>query len=77
MMIRSTVGAAPYVLFCAEIPSTHMSHSYSNNYVHVVYSTKNRQDLIPTKFEKRLYSFIASIAREHNCASCCGRDAEP
>ena len=24
-----------------------MSHSYSNNHVHVVYSTTNRQDLIP------------------------------
>jgi putative transposase len=45
-----------------------MSHSYSNNYVHVVYSTKDRKDLIPTKFEKRLYSFIASIAREHKIA---------
>ena len=42
-----------------------MSHSYSNNYVHVVYSTKDRKDLIPTEFEKRLYSFIASIARGH------------
>jgi putative transposase len=40
-----------------------MSHSYSNNYVHVVYSTKDRKDLIPKEFEKRLYSFIASIAR--------------
>jgi putative transposase len=42
-----------------------MSHSYSNNYVHAVYSTKDRKDLIPTNFEKRLYSFIASIARGH------------
>ena len=42
-----------------------MSHSYPNNYVHVIYSTKDRKDLIPTKFEKRLYSFIASIARGH------------
>jgi REP element-mobilizing transposase RayT len=42
-----------------------MSHSYSNNHVHVVYSTTNRQDLIPAAFEKRLYSFVAEIAREH------------
>ena len=42
-----------------------MSHSYSNNHVHVVYSTANRKDLIPPAFEKRLYSFIAEIAREH------------
>ena len=41
-----------------------MSHSYSNNYVHVVYSTKDRLDLIPTEFEKRIYSFIASTAGE-------------
>ena len=43
----------------------HMSHSYSNNHVHVVYSTLNRQNLIPPSFEKRLYSFIAEIATEH------------
>jgi putative transposase len=42
-----------------------MSHSYSNNHVHVVYSTKDRKNLIPTGLEKQLYSFIASIAREH------------
>jgi REP element-mobilizing transposase RayT len=42
-----------------------MSHSYSNNYVHVIYSTKDRQPLIPPEFENRLYSFIAAIAREH------------
>jgi REP element-mobilizing transposase RayT len=39
-----------------------MSHSYSNNYVHAVYSTKDRKDSIPTEFEKRLYPFIASVA---------------
>ena len=41
-----------------------MSHSYSNNYVHAIYSTKTRENLIPTEFEKRIYSFIASTARE-------------
>jgi putative transposase len=41
-----------------------MSHSYSNNYVHAVYSTKDREALIPPEFEKRLYSFVAGIARE-------------
>jgi putative transposase len=42
-----------------------VGHSFSNNHVHVVYSTKNRVDLIPSQFENRLYSFIAEIAREH------------
>jgi putative transposase len=42
-----------------------MSHSYSNNYVHVIYSTKDRRDLIPAEFDKRLYSFIAAVADGH------------
>jgi putative transposase len=42
-----------------------MSHSYSNNYVHAVYSTKDRENLIPPEFERRLYSFVAAVAREH------------
>jgi REP element-mobilizing transposase RayT len=41
-----------------------MSHSYSNNYVHIVYSTANREDLIPPEMEPRLYSFVAAIAQE-------------
>jgi len=41
-----------------------MSHSYSNNYVHAIYSTKDRKNLIPPEFEKRLYSFIVAVARE-------------
>lgn len=27
-----------------------MSHSYYNNYVHAVYSTKDRENLIPPEF---------------------------
>jgi len=54
-----------------------MSHSYSNNYVHVIYSTKDRRDLIPAEFEKRLYSFVAAVASGHNPASCCRRNGEP
>ena len=44
---------------------SHVSHSYTNNHVDVVYGTYNRRDLIPPGFEKRLYSFIAEIGREH------------
>ena len=45
--------------------NTDVSHSYTNNHAHVVYSTANREDLIPPEFEKRLYSFVAEIGREH------------
>ena len=41
-----------------------MSHSYAQNAVHAVFSTKDRRALIPPEFEKRLYSFIAALARE-------------
>jgi REP element-mobilizing transposase RayT len=43
-----------------------MSHSYSNNYVHAVFGTKDRKDLIPPDFDKRLYSYIAAVARDRN-----------
>jgi putative transposase len=51
-----------HTCYPARILATHMSHSYSNIYVHAVYSTKDRKDSIPSEFEKRLYSFIASVA---------------
>ena len=60
----SAGGATPYLLSCVQSFTT-MSHSYSNNYIHAVYSTKDRENLVPPEFEKRLYSFIASVAREH------------
>ena len=41
-----------------------MSHSYCNNYVHLVFSTKDRQDLIPHEVNGRLYSYFAATARE-------------
>jgi REP element-mobilizing transposase RayT len=42
-----------------------MSHSYHQIYVHAVYATKGRKDLIPQEFEKRLFSFVASVAKNH------------
>ena len=40
-------------------------HSFSNNYVHAIYSTKGRRDLISAEREAKLYSFVASLARKH------------
>jgi putative transposase len=42
-----------------------MSHSYANNHVHAIFSTKDRLNLIQPEFEKRLYPFIASIGIHH------------
>jgi REP-associated tyrosine transposase len=42
-----------------------MSHSYSHNYVHAVFSTKGRTNQIPLEIEKQLYPFVVSVARQH------------
>src|SRR6201996_6723735 len=42
-----------------------MSHSYCQNYIHTVYSTSGRQNLIRPEIEKQLYAFTASIAHRH------------
>jgi hypothetical protein len=60
----SAVGAA-LDSYAGREPLKHMSHSYTNCYVHAVYSTKDRQNLIPEGFANRLYSFLASVARKH------------
>jgi putative transposase len=42
-----------------------MPHTYIANYTHIVFSTKNRADLIDAKIEDRLYGFLGGIARQH------------
>ena len=41
-----------------------MSHSYVNNLVHCVFSTKERKPLIGTDLQKRLWAFLSSVAIE-------------
>ncbi len=40
-----------------------MSHSYSNNVVHCVFSTRNRIDLIPEQKQELLYAYLYGIAK--------------
>lgn len=42
-----------------------MSNSYSSLYFHCVFSTKLRQKFITPELQKRLYPYIAGIAREN------------
>ena len=42
-----------------------MSHSYSQNYLHVVFSTKERQKLIAPPMQPKLWSYMAGIGRNH------------
>jgi len=42
-----------------------MSHTYSQNYLHVVFSTKERRKLITKEFQPKLWSYMAGIGRNN------------
>ena len=42
-----------------------MSHSYSSNRVHLVFSTKNREKLLSEPLQQKLWPYMAGIARNH------------
>ena len=43
-----------------------MPHSYVSSIFHVVFSTKERRQLIPAAAQVRLWNYLAGIARNHN-----------
>ncbi len=42
-----------------------MSHSYSSNRIHLVFSTKNREKQILEDLQPQLWAYMAGIARNH------------
>jgi REP element-mobilizing transposase RayT len=40
-----------------------MSHTYANNFIHCVFSTKDRRSLIPATRSAELYAYLGGIAR--------------
>jgi putative transposase len=42
-----------------------MSHSYSSNRIHLVFSTKGRKKCISPEFQIKLWPYMAGIARNH------------
>jgi len=42
-----------------------MSHSYSQNHLHVVFSTKERQKLISQQMQPKLWAYMGGIGRNH------------
>jgi hypothetical protein len=40
-----------------------MSHSYCSNRIHLVFSTKNRENAIPEDLQMKLWPYMAGIAR--------------
>jgi putative transposase len=42
-----------------------MSHSYSSNRIHLVFSTKRREKGLPDEFQPKLWAYMAGIARNN------------
>ena len=42
-----------------------MAHKFPNLLIHIVFSTKNRRDLIPNELQTLLWKYIAGIGRNH------------
>jgi putative transposase len=42
-----------------------MSHSYAQNHIHLVYSTKDRAKLIPKRLQPRLWAYLAAICKNN------------
>jgi putative transposase len=42
-----------------------MSHSYAQNYLHVVFSTKERRKLIAEPMQPKLWAYMAGVGRNH------------
>jgi REP element-mobilizing transposase RayT len=43
-----------------------MSHSYAQNHIHLVFSTKNREKLLAKSFLPRLWAYTAAICKNHD-----------
>jgi REP element-mobilizing transposase RayT len=41
-----------------------MSHTYVQNVIHVVFSTKDRRKIIPEEFQPRLCAYVAGICKK-------------
>lgn len=43
-----------------------MSHSYAQNHIHLVFSTRNRVKLISKDIQPRLWAYVAGICKNQN-----------
>jgi putative transposase len=43
-----------------------MSHSYAQNHVHLVFSTKNREKIVQREFLPRLWAYTAAVCKNHD-----------
>jgi len=53
-----------------------MSHSYSSNRIHLIFSTKNREKRISEELQTKLWPSMAGIARSHGFETINGGGVE-
>jgi len=41
-----------------------VSHTYSQNVVHIIFSTKDRQKLLPGDFRPRMWAYAAGVCKK-------------
>ena len=44
-----------------------MGQSLVKNYIHIIYSTKNRQPFIRQEYEVELYKYLGGVCKAHDC----------
>ncbi|WP_339700117.1 IS200/IS605 family transposase [Algoriphagus aquimarinus] len=44
-----------------------MGQSLVKNYVHIIFSTKNRQPLLQNDYEEELYKYLGGTCKTHHC----------
>ena len=42
-----------------------MSHTYSSNRLHLIFSTRNREKRLPADLQPKLWAYMAGVARHH------------
>jgi len=48
-----------------------MANAYFSLHFHCIFSTKNRQTMIQSSFEERLWAYMGGIAKEHGMTAVC------
>ncbi len=43
-----------------------MSHTYAQNVIHVVFSTKDRRKLLPAEFRPRMWAYATGVCKKFN-----------
>lgn len=43
-----------------------LAHTFSKNYVHVIFSTKGRRKIMKKELQPRLWAYLAGIAKNHD-----------